>query len=159
MRPEIITLLAVIVGAVVSFVSSLSIQAWLHHRERKSLQGALVGEISAILEIISRRKFIPNLQQVIARIEQGEVSTPFVATVTQEYFSVYKSNVSRLGLLRHPLPQKIATFYTQCFAILEDLKISPTPITSQERLMMLKELLGLFHSTTSLGEEIVKISA
>jgi hypothetical protein len=30
MRPEITTLLAVIVGSVVSFISSLSIQAWLH---------------------------------------------------------------------------------------------------------------------------------
>jgi hypothetical protein len=127
MVSEITTLLAVIVGAVISFMSTLSIQAWTHRRERKSLHGALVGEISAILEIIRRRNYIPTLQEVIARMEEGGVSTPFVVSVTQEYFSVYKNNVSRLGLLRPPLPQKIATFYTLCFSIVEDLKSISAP--------------------------------
>jgi len=39
-----ITLIAVIIGAIVSFISSICFQAWLRYLERRSLQGAFVGE-------------------------------------------------------------------------------------------------------------------
>lgn len=116
-----------------------------------------MGEISAVLEIVKRRNYIAHLQQVIAHVQQTGQPKPFFVSVTQEYFWVYKQNASRLGILKHPLPQKIATFYTQCFAILEDLKSSFTPSTAQQSLMMLQELLSLFQSTTDLGAEILKL--
>jgi hypothetical protein len=70
--------------------------------------------------------------------------------VTGNYFTVFTSNAGSLGLLKHPLPRNIATFYTRAFAILEDLRRS-SPFTVEE----FKSLLDLFRTTRKVGEEVV----
>ena len=153
------TLIAVLAGAIVSFIASILFQAWLHRRERKSLQGAFVGEISALLDIIQRRNYIDGLKKIIEDVEQTGQPMSFHLSVSHEYFGVYKNNTSRLGILKHPLPQKIATFYTQCFSILEQVKDSTVLPTAQASLIALEELLSLFKSTTELGAAILKLDA
>jgi len=46
----------------------------------------------------------------------------FFFKVTFDYFKIYERNADKIGLLKGTLPQKIAIFYTQLCAILEDVK-------------------------------------
>jgi len=83
----------------------------------------------------------------------------FTVQLSQEYFWVYKHNASRIGVLRHPRPQMVATFYTQCFSIIEDLTNATVPPSAQQSLTRLQELLNLFQNTTQLGQQIVALGA
>ncbi len=151
--------LAIAGGIIANYIALTSQQKM----NRKSLAGGFAGEIEAIIEIVKKRQYVEHLEQLIAKMQKPdfELMIMFYFHVTYDYFSVYKSNVDKLGSLSSPLPKLIATFYTQCFAILEDIKqienLNIDEISREQLIGHYTELLALFKDTSAIGEEALGI--
>lgn len=129
--------------------------------ERDSLKGAFAGEISALISIVKKRKYIENLDQLIKTMKKHQVKLPFYFQVTYNYFNVYEKNVDKIGLLKSPLPELISKVYTQCFSILEDIKqyekFNIEEIEFEQLIGHYNELLSLFKDNLETGESIIKM--
>ena len=102
------------------------------------------------MEIVKTRKYIEYIESRIQEAEAEQTNTTLSIPVTGNYFTVFTSNAGKFGVLKHPLPGKIASFYTRAFAILEDLRGSSAFTVSE-----LKDFLELFRTTKKLGEGVV----
>ena len=160
-----IELVAVIVGGVLAIAGGI-IGNYIFFKsqkdfERDSLKGSFAGEISALISIVKKRKYIENLDQLIKTMQKKQVKLPFYFQVTYNYFNVYEKNVDKIGLLMSPLPELIAKFYTQCFSILEDIKliekINIDEIDLEQLIGHYNELLSLFTDTLETGESVIRI--
>jgi hypothetical protein len=72
--------------------------------------------------------------------------------------AVYDANLSRMGLLKPTLSVRIARFYAQASAILEDIadfREGRIPEGREDSVRRLEELLQLFEDSQTLGREIV----
>ncbi len=70
---------------------------------------------------------------------------------------MYEQNVSKIGLLPEPLPEKLAQFYTFVYSILEDFQNIAKPefaLNGSDLKVFLEELLGIFREAIKLAEEI-----
>jgi hypothetical protein len=149
-----------VIGIIGSFATSVYLESIRREAERKSLTGAIVGEISALLEISERRRYVEALSSLIAMAKAGhpDISYSFVFSVRRNPFIVYDANLSRIGILRVPLPRKIARFYAQASSILEDIadmREDKFRRDHDESIRVLEGLLKLFEDTHSLGREII----
>jgi hypothetical protein len=166
MCDEIKTLLPIIVGGAIGIAGSIIAPTWLEYsrrkHERESLTGAFVGEISAVIEICKRRQYIENIRALVteakARQAEPNKSVWFHFSIRRNPFPVYDANVTRLGLLKDPLPRQIARFYTQSSSILEDIadmREGKIQRNRDESIRCLEALLELFEDTQAVGEKIV----
>jgi hypothetical protein len=157
----------VIVGGLIGIVGGLATSAYLElarrRAERRSLTGAIVGEISALIEISERRHYIEGLRALIAEARAGNDPNAiywYQFSVRRNPFAVYDANLARLGILRDPLPRLIARFYTQASAILEDIadmrEGKSLARNRDQSIRSLEELLQLFEDTRALGRQIIE---
>jgi hypothetical protein len=162
------TLIPTIIGGAIAIGGSIAAPICVEYvkrkAERSSLTGALVGEISAIVEISERRGYIEHLRQIIAKAKaetNPDMGHRFFFSSRRNSFSVYDANLNRLGILRDPLPQLIVRFYTQTASILEDIADmrEGKPLRNRDdSIKTLESLLKLFEDTHSLGLQIIEIS-
>jgi hypothetical protein len=131
--------------------------------ERKSLAGAIIGEIAALNEIVERCRYLEGLRAVIDEARAGtelNVAYMYQFSVRRNPFAVYDANLARLGILRDPLPRLITQFYTQASSVLEDIADMREGTFQvrdrQESIRRLEQLLRLFEDTHSLGQQIIK---
>ena len=112
-----------------------------HLDSRRKLTEIILKEVSQ-----EKRKYIEDLEQLIETMNKQQVNLPFYFRVTYNYFNVYENNVDKIGLLMAPLPELIAKFYTQCFSVLEDIKLFEKmnfeEITFEQLIEHYKELLS-----------------
>ena len=165
LTPIIVGGLIGIVGSIVGIVGSFATSAYLElakqKAERKNLTGAIVGEISALIEISERRGYIEHLRRVIAEAKaqpNPDIGYRFYFSSRRNSFSVYDANLGRLGVMPDPLPRLIVQFYTQTASILEDIadmRESTAVRNRDQSIQMLEALLKLFEDTRSLGKEII----
>lgn len=156
-------LLAVIIGGILAIAGGIAGNYIFLHSQRKldreNLKGGFLGEITALNSIVKKRKYIEYLEGILATMKKDRAKLPFTFEVTYNYFKVYENNVDKLGLLNQPLPELIAQFYTQCFAILEDInlikKIGIEEISTEQLVTYYGELLSLFKDNVALGEKII----
>ncbi len=145
-----------IAGGIVGNYTFLRFQRKL---DRENLKGGFLGEITALNSIVKKRKYIEHLKNIIDMMEKDRLPRPFTFEITYNYFRVYENNVDKLGLLNQPLPELIAQFYTQCFAILEDInqikKIAIQEILIKDLITWHSNLLSLFKDNVKLGEKII----
>lgn len=153
-------------GGLIGIVGSLATSVWLEQvrrrAERRSIKGAIAGEIAALIRIVERRRYIEGLRALIAEAKAGQ--EPDVVwyhfSVRRNPFAVYDANLTRVGMLRHPLPGLITQFYAQASSVLEDIadmregKLDVQ--NGQESVQRLEELLELFEETRALGQRIVE---
>ena len=160
---------AVVVGGLIGIAGGtagpLCLQYFNRKAERISLGGALVSEISGLVHIAERRKYIEGLGQLIAFAERNpgppHIPATFYFSVRRNPFMVYDANLARIGLLHDPLPRKIVRFYTMASAVLEDIadmKEATIPRTRDDSIKSLKSLHQLFGETMELGKEIISAS-
>lgn len=157
---SLVSVFATILGGTLAFWFSRLFYRTQVEQETRNLEGAFAGEISAILGIAQQRHYIQHLQQTIQWVQQNNQPAHFGFSANEEYFSVYKANASRLGLLPDPLPEHIAAFYTHAFSILEDVRRMAVPgfrfQTAQESLAALQNLLALFQANQARGNQIIQ---
>jgi hypothetical protein len=159
------TLTPTIIGGAIAIIGSIAAPLCFDYvkrrTERLSLTGAIVSEISALVEISERRHYTEHLRKVIARAKaetNPDMGYRFFFSSRRNSFPVYDANVGRLGILRDPLPRLIVRFYTQTASILEDIADMREAKPLRDRddsIQTLEALLKLFEDTNSLGHEII----
>jgi len=160
-------LLPVVIGGVIGVaggvISPLLLEIWKRKTERENLTGAFISEINALLQIVERRKYVEELESLISQAKSGIDRNAiyfYQFSVRRNPFPVYEANLSKIGILKNPLPQKIAQFYARSSSILEDIADmrdrKNIPQSSKESIDKLKTLVQLCKDTISLGLEIVR---
>ncbi len=118
----IITMCTTSIGAFFgtrSFDYQFNIQ---NEHEAKNIASAFYGEIIALKTIVDQQEYKEKLKRKIKKMESTNQPAIFSRRVTKEmYFKVYNNNISKIGLLEEPLPEKIAILYTTAFSILESM--------------------------------------
>ena len=156
---DLTTLLAVVVGGVIAIFTNYFFQRHQLSIERRHLAWAFLGELTAIKFIVEKRQYIEGIRQAIAITERTNQPFPYHFVARRDYFLVFKQNVSKIGMLESPLPELIASFYTQAQSILEDMDSMSenrfANLPPEEFVVMLKQLLELFISTQQLGDQII----
>jgi hypothetical protein len=149
-------ILAIVGGVVAVFVAEVV----KHRAERRRMASAFCGEIKAILEIARVRRFREVLEGGQKLYASGRQWASWSWPITENYFGVYKGNVDRIGLFNAPIPEKIATFYTLCFGLVEDLKsLGKDGISlkdSNSMLQFFSEDLGIISTVEKLGSELIE---
>jgi hypothetical protein len=155
----VIAAAGVVVGGALNIVSLYFLDNKKQMAESRRVALAFRGEISALLALIQIRRYIDRFQLIIDAIEQTGQPHIVYIQVRRNYFPVFSSNVGNLGLLKNPLPELIAQFYTQLNSILEDLESyrdgSLNDLETSDLLASKKETLELFKNTLAIGEAII----
>lgn len=152
---DLLPLFGVLIGGSIAFFSNIFIEIFRDRRKVKNIAHAFRGEISALLKIVERRKYIELIEEEIENNSMGFVNIP----VNRTYFNVYMSNSSNIGLLKPTLTSDISQFYTNANSILEDFE----SIRNQDfqfpeeghKIEFEKNLLKLLKETVSLGAKII----
>jgi hypothetical protein len=151
------TMLSTIIGGVLAILASItttSFAEWSKTRNRRrSLALAFAGEMGAILDIIDRRHYLRELEQLVEK----NSTTPYVVQVRQNYFLVYESNMGEIGLLPGGLSEEVARFYIYVKSLVEN----ATPLEPDYRPLIgpaehLAELRDMLHEVTKIAPALVK---
>ncbi len=160
---QYLPIIQVLIGGILTLGGGYVATALHEHRrqtrEAKSLALAFRGEIVAIRTIVARRKYLEGISNVIEHIRRNNEPRPYTIHVRREYFNVFSKNVDKLGTLTPPLPELIATFYTQANSMLEDIEsIRSNELGSDvaNQLFAYEELYALARDTLRLADEIVE---
>jgi hypothetical protein len=161
LAPAIVSGEFAIAGGLIAIAGTLIAEALRRRADRISLSQAIVGEISALVEIVRRRHYIEDLTALVQRRNaEGNLASGgwFRFSARGNYFAVYQANLVRVGMLRDPKPGLVAQYYTQASSILEDIKDIDegkfSSLTPNEATRGLEELLGLFKDTDDLGRKL-----
>ena len=164
------SLLPVIVGGIIGIAGGVIgptlLEFFKRKIERENLTGAFIAEIDALLKIVERRRYVEELESLILQAKSGidrNASFSYQFSVRRNPFPVYDANLSKIGILKAPLPQKITQLYAQATSILEDIEDmrdgKNIPRDTMESIERLETLLSLFKDTIDLGQEIVRLQA
>lgn len=150
-------ILATLAGGVLGAGGAIASQ-WLAHylndgRTRRAIAGAFAGEIGAVCSIIRYRKYLEHAKQALEYVRQSQQPFRLKMIVKQEYFSIYHSNSSAIGLLPARLAMDIAKFYTQAKALLEDVHPdAPEPQDAPTAESQLTNQIELLEQTLRVGD-------
>ena len=102
-------------------------QYLLQRSERRQLARCvargLAGEIDALLHIVECRQSLSEIKKAA----QSADPQPLSVSVSQNYSRMFDANVDKLGLLDGDLPGKVADFYVQGSALIEDFRTISHP--------------------------------
>lgn len=163
------TLIGAIVGGTLAVAGSIAVpfavEMARQRSERRCVAAALAGEVSAILNIVEQRQYIPELRKFIEIAKADprvDVVHTFHFSVRRNPFAVYDSQLPRLGVLEPRLVRLLTGFYAQASAVLEDIadmnEGRMTRATRDESIQRLQRLLVLLEETDRLGREILGLS-
>ncbi len=167
MTSAIIGLLGVVIGAAIGLIGQFLTLQLTNFRIRKNLASAFAAEITSLIDIAQRRKYLEDIQNVISEIEKSGArdDAPFPpeyayrARVKLEYFTVFSSNSDKLGMLG-PAAADIVTFYTFVKSIMEDFSSlyegERTLATVGEGRRFFKELAEIFAVARDRGNRAIE---
>jgi hypothetical protein len=132
--------------------------------ERKSIESAFVGEIEALLQLIQERKLVEQIWCAQKKIEvTGDIEfADFRVSDPNNYLHVYPNTISKLGLLKAPLPKLLTKFYTNAYFIVDELNWMAnsngkgSQITKKDAVEESKMLLDVLKETIKEGNDIIK---
>lgn len=133
-----IPLWSVVAGALLGYIP-LGVGAILRSRKAtKSVQAALLAEVSSLLQIIEARNYLIDFKDTFAEltaanerdmalaqqsgIDFEENTDTTVIAIQDDYNKVFKAYLDKLGLLPPKFATDIVTFYTLIDSIVQDLK-------------------------------------
>ncbi|MGD9520038.1 MAG: hypothetical protein AB7W28_11060 [Armatimonadota bacterium] len=160
---DYLPLIGVVVGGVLAIAGGFASNVWLEYsRERKrryALALAFQGEVRALLEIIEKRKYLEGLRAAKAQTETTSKTQSYHFRARRKYFSVFEANVGQIGILKPPLSELVARFYTQANSVLEDMErfeeVDPATVDPSVAIAAYEEVLSIFEDTVTVGEKIV----
>jgi hypothetical protein len=113
-----------LVGALLGGVINAAVRRYASFKEGKGIALALQGEITAIIEIVLKRRYLQHLETFIHQLSDpahkltsNDIFTP---RISQNYFPVFNSLANKIGLLAD-LSDTVAGFYTKAKSIIEDI--------------------------------------
>jgi hypothetical protein len=118
-------LLQTLLGGLLTFLGGLLGNFWIQNAQRKSeresLASAFYGEVSALLAMIEERQLVQLLTDLLKEVKETGKRTYTYFDSTSKKFEVYENNVTKIGLLPTPLPEKLVLFYSLALTVLNDM--------------------------------------
>lgn len=117
-----------VLGGLVAIVLGALFNAWLVRRRDRALRAeetvaladAFIGEIEAARTMVERRGMVERYEEALEVLKAGPAQIPRW-TIKGEYFTVYRTNAGRLGLLPDPVPKRIAGWYGLATSFVESM--------------------------------------
>jgi hypothetical protein len=158
-----------LVGAMFGGVINAAVRRYAVFKESKGIALAIRGEISAIIEIVLKRRYLQHLETIVDQLSdptyQPTSDDIFAPRISENYFPVFNSVSNKIGLLAD-LSETVAGFYTKAKSIIEDVhaleevrdKIATGSmnVDKQALLDMTTELRDLLHDTLRIGFQAVE---
>jgi hypothetical protein len=153
-----------LVGALLGGVINAAVRRYATFKEGKGIALAIQGEITAIIEIVLKRRYLQHLEKFIHKLSdpahQLTGTDIFTPNVPQNYFPVFHSLGTQIGLLTD-LSDSVAGFYTKAKSVIEDIHSleevrekflnGSMEIDRQTLLELTTELRDLLHDTLRIG--------
>jgi len=158
-----------LVGALLGGVINAAVRRYATFKEGKAIALAIQGEISAIIEIVLKRRYLQHLEKIIHKLSdpahQLTGNDFFSPRISENYFPVFNSLANKVGLLVDG-SDTVADFYTKAKSIIEDIhaleEVRDKIVTGSKDidrpalLEMTKELHDLLHDALRIGIQTVE---
>ena len=144
-----------LVGAISAIFPNMIIERLKERRAVKALTGSIVCEVSAILAIIERRRYLEAFEEAIEALRSmpGTVRT-FQVIVPDNYFKIYHANLDRVSQIDRSIRDKVATFYQLIEAVIQDVKPGGMFSISGQGIDAYNETTSILRQAIELGLEI-----
>lgn len=158
-----------LVGALLGGVINAAVRRYATYKESKAIALAIQGEISAIIEIVLKRRYLQHLDKIIHKLSdpthQLTVTDIFTPRISQNYFPVLNSLTNKIGLIDEH-SGAIADFYTKVKSIIEDIHVleemrhnqrtGAMDVDAKALLDCTQELHDLLHDALRIGIQTVE---
>ncbi|MEO8328197.1 MAG: hypothetical protein ABI618_20320 [Nitrospirota bacterium] len=158
-----------LLGALLGGVTNSAVRRYATFKEGKGIALAIQGEMTAIIEIVLKRRYLQHLEKIIQKLSdpahQLTANDFFSPRISENYFPVFNSLANKVGLL-DDRSDSIANFYTKAKSIIEDIhaleeirdKISTgsKDIDMPALLELTQELRDLLHDALRIGIQTVE---
>jgi hypothetical protein len=149
------SLLGVIIGGVVTFLSTYWLARIQKNEEKKAITSAILSEIAVTLELIEARDYIPEMKRILERIESNEISgSTYEVHVPDDHSLIYKQNASKIGLLPDEFRDRVVKFHQFLEGVICDVKPGGHMSTSQAGKEEFEELIAISEKMVAIGEEL-----
>lgn len=151
----------IILGGMLSIAGG-AVASWLplflsNRRQRSTLAASLAAEISAIVAICERHKYIEHCNQLLQHMKKNPHVNGVRMHLRQDYTSIFAANLALLGLLPAERAADVVKFYTQIKSLIEnahpEAAVPPTP---EAAIHHLENQIALLEETMSLGRSVSK---
>jgi len=119
--------IAIIIGAVIAaasgFAAVFAQSKFQRITDRKSLAGALLGEMKSLQLVAKAQRYDEMLVSGIIRMKQGDMGVALHWRWRERYFIVYEENCGKLGLLPPELAQQIVVLYVAAKSLKENVQM------------------------------------
>lgn len=157
-------LLWFLVGVLLGGVGNAAVRRYATFKESKGIALALRGEISAMIEIVLKRRYLQHLEKNLHQLSdptyQLSAKDIFAPGIPENYSPVFNSLANKIGLLAD-LSDTVASFYTKAKGITEDfhnlgvmrenIAKGSLDIDRSTLLELTTELRDLLHDTMRIG--------
>ena len=158
-----------LVGALLGGVLNAAVRRYATFKEGKGIALAIQGEITAIIEIVLKRRYLQHLEKFLHQLSdptyQLTGSNIFAPRISQNFFPVFNSLANKIGLLADR-SDSVAGFYTKAKSLIEDIhaleemrdKIvtGAMDVDRPALLELTKELHDLLHDALRIGIQTVE---
>ncbi|MDH5700985.1 MAG: hypothetical protein OEZ41_13615 [Nitrospirota bacterium] len=158
-----------LVGALLGGVLNAAVRRYATFKEGKGIALAIQGEITAIIEIVLKRRYLQHLEKFLHQLSdptyQLTGSNIFAPRISQNFFPVFNSLANKIGLLADR-SDSVAGFYTKAKSLIEDIhaleemrdKIvtGAMDVDRPALLELTKELHDLLHDALRIGFQTVE---
>lgn len=111
------------IGAVSSFFPNYLINRLKERREKKSTTLQIYAEIKASIELAEHRKYIVQLEQVVAAFAEKQITSySYQVQVREDVFPIFRASLDRLGILDIDIQVNVVEFYQLIEAVIQDVK-------------------------------------
>ena len=163
-----VPLLLLIAGALVGGVINAVVGRYATFKEARGIAAALRSEVESVLGMVRLRGYVQEIDAVISRLRENNHQPThediFAVKVTHDYFAVFHSLVSKIGLLGE-LSSPVVRLYIFGKAIVEDLELlremqgevlrGEIGLKREGLLRFATELQGLFQQVLKDGPTVV----
>ena len=120
--PAAAGIIGAFVGATSAFIPNLINEHFRVKREAKSIESALIAEITALLNIADERKYLLGMEQIISHLKTQPEGTAwqFQVNVPAHYSRIYQTNFHSIGIINNDVATDIITFHQLIDAVVQD---------------------------------------
>ncbi|HEY1160319.1 MAG TPA: hypothetical protein VGE83_06795 [Terracidiphilus sp.] len=152
------TLLAAIVGGVLTFGGAFAAKFWEHRQQRLALRAAFGAEIDALLKISEIRKHEALAENLLGSWKRGEDVVPTMFGSPPQSDPVFANNVDKIGLLGSDASE-VVLFYTKLAAVRVHLRLmcegGLRSMTLPQRIDFVEQAFSIWREAKPSAEELV----
>ena len=155
--PAIMGVIGSFVGAISTFLPNYILERAKSKNESEALKCALLAEISAMVQICARRKYVEGLRDVCAHLSgNSEIEEySYTVIVPSHYSRIYQENCSNIGMLDKDIATEIVRFHQLLDAVVQD--VTPGGVLSSGAgIAAYDEAYNLLREALDIGNKITR---